>query len=80
MAVSARIDGVEGKVRRVVALVVQRLPEAAPGDDCEPFRGIFRSDMVHFAQPTTAVAKGTTDHVAKTKLHVAVKSNTKLAQ
>ena len=72
MAVSARIGGVEGKMRRIVALVAQRLPEAAPEGGCEPFRGIFCSDVVRFAQPTKAEAKGITDPVVKTKLLVAV--------
>jgi hypothetical protein len=59
-------------MRRAVALVAQRLPETAPESDCEPSRGIFRSNVFRFAQLTTAVAKGITDHAAKTKLHVAV--------
>ena len=75
MAVNARIGGAEGKVRRVfVALVAEQIPETSPVGDCEPFRGVFRLDSVCFALPTTAVAKGITDHRPRRqdKLHVAV--------
>ena len=58
MAVCTQLGVVEGKMRRVVALVAARIPETPPVGDCEPFRGVFRSEPIQFAQPRTRRRSG----------------------